>query len=95
MRSQRQTNKAFYCNNTSTRVRFIDQQIHAQQPSQCDLCECGTSLNKYVRRGDVADTAADGGPVFCFFLSQSSQLCVFSQQRPEDGQAAGSPFRDR
>lgn len=50
-----------------TEVRFIDPQIHTQQPSQCDMHGCGASLNKYLRRGDVAGAAAVEGTVF-FFL---------------------------
>lgn len=73
-------------------MRFIDQRIHTQQPSQCDICGCGASPNKYLRRGDVADATADGDSLFS---SQRSQLCVLLQQRPEDRQAAGSTFRDR
>lgn len=74
--SQRQRNKALYCNNTSTGLRFIDQQIHTQQPSQCNMCGCGASLNKYLQHGDVADAAADGGTGF--FFSMLTTVCVFT-----------------
>lgn len=75
--SQRQRNKAFYCNNTLTGVRFIDQQIHTQQPSRCNMCRCGALLNKYLRRGDVADATADGGTVF--FVKAHNCVCFHSK----------------
>lgn len=76
MWSQRQRNKAFYCNNTFTGMRFIDQQIHTQQPGRCKMCRCGALLNKYLRRGAVADRTAEGGAVF--FLSKIPTVCVFT-----------------
>lgn len=78
MWSQRQRNKAFYCNNTSTGMRFIDQQIHTQQPGRCKMCRCGALLNKYLRRGDVADPAAEGGAFF-FSLKDPDCVCFYSK----------------
>lgn len=39
---------------------------------------CGALLNKHLRRGDVADAAADGGTVF-FFLNAHNCVCFYSK----------------